>query len=333
MDNTERALLLELAKFFTADQEKLAALLPAGATPALLGHLLWSRTGGIALEVLQRHGLLDAVPPELRHSLQSIYLYSIARNRRFFRELKALSTVLEARDYRYALLGDAWLCGFYPRGCRTCDKLELLVDPKDFYSICEALLCRGFRPTAAPSNAPWQNACGGHICLEPPCKQAEPDEAHAPVPDLRHPNIELYSSPRAMGFAKEAQEELLIEAKTRQMTEDLHIRTLGRSDFFIALCAELYQKATAPQDTKAEKRLWLDRLCDIYMHLYIFSQAYIDRVFQRAEQLGLVPSCACAILWTEQLLPSKNPYAIARAREQLAGKELPLPDIGTDLWC
>lgn len=321
MDKTEKALLLELAKFFTADKNKLATLLPAGATPALLGQLLWNRTGGIAFEVLQRHALSGALHPEFCNSLQNAYLHSIAQNRHFFRELKALCAVLDAHNYRYALLNDAWLCGFYPRGCRTCDKIELLVGPKDLAAICETLIRQGFRQKTAPNDIVRPTECGEHICLEVPHREAAPDDPQAPSPGFRHPNIDLRSSLGYPGAPPDMREEMLIQAITRKMTGDLCIRTLCQSDFFIALCGDLYRTATALPYIKAGKDLRLYRFCDVHTHLYILSDAYTDRIFRRAEQFGLGDVCACVILWTEQLLPSGNTHAVAHAKARLMGKD------------
>ncbi len=127
-------LFLLLCRFKDADREKLQKLIQKGnATPEVLGMLLANRMGGVAYHTLEQANLLDQTDREFRNTLKNTSLLNEKRNDDFSGCLKYLSTELDACGVPYALLKGAYLCGWYPKGCRASNDIDVRL----FYLFAE----------------------------------------------------------------------------------------------------------------------------------------------------------------------------------------------------
>ena len=141
MNQKEKELFKSLCSFKSSDFDE--KLLKA-ATPAVLGQLFFNRMQGIAYGRLKNHGLRGKVNREFRNSLKGAYMQNLEKNNSFFECVRHLEEILSACDSPYAMLKGAYLCKWYPEGCRTSNDIDLLVLPKDVTKIANALLDGGF---------------------------------------------------------------------------------------------------------------------------------------------------------------------------------------------
>lgn len=320
MNKKEKDLFLELSKFLTADKEKLDSLLPDGATPATLGHLFFNRMAATAFDVLHNRGLLGKLNREFRNSLQNAYLQSTERNKSFFYCLKLLSSFLEKYKNQYAMLKGAMLCSFYPSGCRTSNDIDLLVAPENVSAIGKTLIKAGFQQGYI-RNGIFTPANRREI-IDSKMNRGEtvPYILEVNLPYMRYLEVDINFSLDYKNSNTTTIHQMLQRSTDHHISNDVRIRTLGQTDFFIHLCAHLYKEATTLPWIKMNRDLTLYKFCDIYMELCILSNSDIDNVFKRAEEMGVADICACVILWTEQLIPADNTHGIEVAKAQIANK-------------
>lgn len=320
MNKKEKGLFEEVSKFLTADKNKLETLLPEGATPTVLGHLFFHRMAATAYDVLRSRGMLGKLNREFRNSLQNAYLQNVERNESFFYCLKLLNSVLEKHKDKYAMLKGAMLCGFYPRGYRTSNDIDLLVAPEDVSTIGKTLNKAGFQQGYI-RNDEFTPADRREI-IDSKMNRGEtvPYILEVNLPFMRYLEVDINFSLDYKNGDPTAIRHMLQRAIHFRVTEGVCIRTLGQTDFFIHLCAHLYKEATTLPWIKMNRDLTLYKFCDIYMELCILSNPDIDNIFHRAEEMGVADICACVILWTEQLIPANHTHGIEAANAQLAGK-------------
>lgn len=321
MNKTEKTLVLELARFLTTDREKLKTTLPTGATPAVLGHLFFNRTAGLAFDVLRTNGLTDGLNREFRNSLQGAYEQNAERNNSFFSCLKLVSDVLTPCKEKYAMLKGAMLCGSFPSGTRTSNDIDLLTTPEDVSDIGDALRDAGFRQGRL-RNGVFVPAERREI-IDSRLNRGEtvPYFLHVGLPYLPYLEVDVNFSPDCKNGDPAVVRKMLGRPAECLISDGIVIRTLDQTDFFLHLCAHLYKEAATLPWVKMRRDLSLYKFCDIYYYLCILNNADIDAAFARAAELDLADTCAAVILWTENLLPAGNTHALQRATEQLAGKE------------
>ena len=329
MNKKEKELFWELAKFLTADKNKLDTLLPESATPAVLGHLFFNRMAATAFDVLRSHGMLGKLNREFRNSLQNAYLQNVARNESFFHCLRLLSSALEEHKTKYAMLKGAMLCGFYPRGYRTSNDIDLLVAPENVSVIGQALSEAGFRQGHIRNGA-FTPATRREI-IDSKMNRGEtiPYILEVDLPFMHYLEVDINFSLDYKNSNPSIIRQMLQRAIDYRITNDIRIRTLEQTDFFIHLCSHLYKEATTLPWVKMNRDLTLYKFCDIYLELCVFCNTDIDKVFERAKELDIADICACVILWSEQLIPANNTYSVELSEAQLANNPA-LPNIVFD---
>ena len=145
MNQKEKNLFLELCAFRNSRSKRLERLIRNGAaTSGVLGMLFANRMAGVAYYVLKQTQLLDMVDREFRNSIRNASVYNRETNKDFLYCVKKLSATLETCGVPYALLKGAYLCQWYPEGCRTSNDIDVLVAPEDVGCISAALKRAGF---------------------------------------------------------------------------------------------------------------------------------------------------------------------------------------------
>ena len=146
MNDKEKKLVLELCKFQKKDKSELTSLINEGyATPSVLGELFFNRMASIAHGVLEDAQLLGKVNREFRNSLTSYRTLNIEKNKSFLMCLKYITSILAECENEYVMLKGAYLCSAYPKGYRTSNDIDLLVNPKSISKIEKILLSEGFK--------------------------------------------------------------------------------------------------------------------------------------------------------------------------------------------
>ena len=144
--NNENKFILELCKFKYADKDKLTELMKERLDyPYILGHLLYNRVGDMAYYVLKQNELLHKVNREFRNTLKAIYEYNLSKTTSFIESLRALSPVCSDFGFSYAFLKGAYLVDIYPKGLRTSNDIDILINPENITELTNVLKTAGFR--------------------------------------------------------------------------------------------------------------------------------------------------------------------------------------------
>ena len=327
MKKQEKELLFELTRFQDATPEKLRKLLTEGATPETLGYLFYNRVAGIAYDTLRKNGLLNHVNREYRNALQNTYLQNTLWKEDYLAYLRVVNQTLERAKIPYALLKGAKLCCVYPNGYRTSNDIDVLLAPDDLTTAADTLHECGFKQGHVRNNH-FIEATRQEI-IESRVMRGEtiPFVYELDLPFLRFLEVDINFSLDYKNSAAAPIEKLLQRTIDFTISRYVSIRTLCEEDFFLHLCAHLYKEATTYPWVQSGRDLTLYKFCDIYMYLSQYNKAETDVVFKRAKELNLTDICCCAILWTNELLPSRNDYAITLARQYLVGSEHKLHEV------
>lgn len=320
MKKQEKELFWELCRFQNINQERLKALLPHYATPAVLGHLFFNRMQGVACGVLEEAELLDSVNREFRNALISARQQNKEKNQSFFACLDLLSRLLEQHHGKYVMLKGAWLCPKYPAGYRTSNDIDLLVLPEHVTEIGNTLRAAGFRQGHL-KNGTFCEASRKEIISSRMLRgETVPFFLKVDLPHLPYLEVDLNFSLDYKNSAPDTVAEILKNA------ENVTVGTMSLPlpapvDFFVHLCQHLYKEATTVPWIRMKRDMTLYKFCDIYTMLHENEGWNADVLFDRAKKLGLADVCACVILWTDALLGIKHESLVKAAKCQLQERE------------
>ena len=301
------------AKNFDADLEKYA-------TPSVLGHLFFNRMQGIAYGILKEHGILGKVNREFRNSLKGAYEQNVCKNESFLTCIQLVNQILEHCTCPYALLKGAYLCGYYPKGYRTSNDIDILTSPENVTEIGKLLAENGFKQGNI-RNGEFVEATRKEI-IESKMMRGEtvPYIKEIGLPGMRFLEIDINFSLDFKNGDLVLLEKMLNNVCKKQAGE-FEIQTLSNDDFFIHLCGHLYKEATTLPWVKMKRDMTLYKYSDIYLLLSEMHEDDVERLFCRATQLGMEKICAFAIIQTNALYDTINSYADKTAKTILAGNE------------
>lgn len=302
----ENKFILELCKFKNAEQEQLVTLMEHPLDyPYILGHLLYNRVGGIAYYVLKKYGLLHRVNREFRNTIKSIYETNLEKTNSFIKALKGLSPVCKRLAFPYALLKGAYLVDLYPRGLRTSNDIDILIEPQNITKLSVELKLENFEQ--------------GHISNEEfvPANRMEiissrmnrgetvPFVKEISLPRMRHLEIDVNFS---LGFRPGLDNALVHDfLQNTPLCIQGGLATLDKIDFLIHLCAHLYKEATVMKWVEMGRDISLYKYCDIYLFIQTFgTEDFWDTLVQRVNSIGLQKECYYAIFYTKMLFSIEN---------------------------
>ncbi|MGN1095050.1 MAG: nucleotidyltransferase family protein [Eubacteriales bacterium] len=302
MKQKEKKLFKTLCKFKSADFDE--TLLNNASAP-VLGQLFFNRMQGVAYGTLQNHDLLGKVNREFRNSLQSAYEQNSEKNKSFFECVSMATELIYESKCNAAMLKGAFLCAHYPKGFRTANDIDLLVNQKDVTEIGKTLSHAGFKQGNI-RNGQFIPASRGEI-IESKMLRGEtvPYIKEVNLPYMKFMEIDINFS---LDY-KNGDENLISSMLGRRCLIEAYgikIPTLDKIDFFIHLCTHLYKEATTLPWIEMRRDMSLYKYCDIYMLLNEMSSSDIDDVFIRAASLGAEEMCAYAIFETMDLFDIEN---------------------------
>lgn len=287
MNQKEKELFLELCVFRNPNAKKLERLLNNGAaTPDVLGMLFANRMAGVAYHVLKETELLDRVDREFRNSLRNAHLLNEKLNEDFIGCLKFLSAELEACGVPYALLKGAYLCPWYPKGCRTSNDIDVLVAPENVGKVSARLKIAGFRQGYL-KNGVFMPATRQQI-IESKMTRGEtvPFIKETKLPFMKHLEVDLNFSLDYKNGDDESLGKML--ALTRVISVGpAEIRTLDACDFLLHLCAHLYKEATTVPWIRMKRDMTLYKYCDIFGLLSELNEDDYSALMSRAEEANM----------------------------------------------
>lgn len=278
------------------------------ATPDVLGYLFFNRMQGISYGVLKNNGLLGKVNREFRNSLDAAHEQNVLKNESFKKCIVMLSALLSRCFCKVAMLKGAYLCTHYPDGYRTSNDLDLLVLPKDVTEIGNMLSSAGFRQGKVV-NGEFVPATRREI-IESKMLRGEtvPYIKEVNFPFMKFFEVDINFSLDYKNGNENTLSNMLSNICIKN-EKGLSVPTLDDADFFIHLCAHLYKEATTLQWIKMHRDMTMYKYCDIYMLLSEMTDAQLQKIFARAEELDMKKVCAYTILETIKLFDMDKPLA------------------------
>lgn len=327
MTQDERNLFFELCAYKHTNSQKTESLLRHNASPALLGHLFFNRMQGVAYTILKKHNLLECTNREFRNSLKKAYHLNKMQNESFAASIRIVETALKDSPHPFALLKGALLFNEYPVGCRTSNDIDLLVESKNVTQIGKLLNRAGFQQGRL-KNGMFIPATRTEIITSKMTRgETIPYFLRTDFTEMPYIEVDINFSldykPDDSGTVAQ-----MLSRSQKHSLGGFSIHTLDKIDFFIHLCGHLYKEATTYPWVEMHRDMTLYKYCDIYTLAQDFTEDNIKCIFDRAEFLGMTGPCACALLWTDYLLPIHNDCVINYANNKLKQPAL----LDTVIW-
>ena len=316
MNRKEKDLFLLLCRYRDTDRKKLSRLIDDGAaTPEVLGMLLANRMGGVAYHTLKETALWDKTDREFRNALRNAALLNEKMNEDFFACLGMLSAELDACGVPYALLKGAFLCAWYPTGCRTSNDIDVLVAPEDVGKVSAGLKAAGFNQGHLKNGA-FVPASRQEI-IESKMTRGEtvPFIKEVNLPFMRYLEVDLNFSLDYKNSVDASLKEMLSRTAV-QTARNTRVRTLDPSDFLLHLCAHLYKEATTMPWVRMKRDMTFYKFCDLYALFRDFTAEKMDELFKRAVKLNLQIELYDCLKGVEAFFKLSCPLPYARAFEQ-----------------
>ena len=298
METNERKLFQELCKISGLFEDD---SIFETVTPELLGYLFFNRMHGIAYHQLKANLALHKVPREFRNSLKAAYDQNILLNQDYKECVKYVASLLKDSNCMYAMLKGAFLCFYYPEGCRISNDIDLLVPPNDVSKIGGILAENGFIQGKIENDV-FVPATRREI-IESKMLRGEtvPYIKEVNLPSRKYLEVDINYSLDYKNSDSRLVEEMI--ARTKPVDLDDHtMKVLSEEDFLIHLCVHLYKEATTYPWVVMQRDMVLYKYEDIRYMLSRMSYGDITKVFKRAEELKLDKECAYAFLQTSELL-------------------------------
>ncbi len=315
MNQKEKNLFLELCAFRNFRSKRLERLLRNGAaTPGVLGMLFANRMAGVAYYVLRRTGLLDLVDREFRNSIRHASVYNQELNKDFLYCVRQLSAKLEACGVPYALLKGAYLCHWYPEGCRTSNDIDILVAPEDVGCISAALKCAGFEQGYL-KNGVFVSATRQQI-IESKMMRGEtvPFIRKTNLPHLDYLEVDLNFSLDYKNSNDTTLKEMLCRTQLTTVDSD-RIRILDSLDFILHLCAHLYKEATTVPWIRMKRDMTFYKFADIYGLLSELDKDDFSALLERAQENGIETELSYCLHCIRSLFRKSLPDSIELTEE------------------
>lgn len=320
MKKNEKNLFLNICSYESDNAALLKELLADNAGPNVLGLLFFNRMQGIAYGNLKNKNLISEVNREFRNALKSAYEDNLQKNESYFRCINYLNDILKDKKEKYAMLKGAYLCSLYPKGYRTSNDVDLLVRQEDVTDIGNALRFAGFVQGHIRNDAFIPASRAEIISSKMMRGETVPYIKEMNLPGMKYLEVDINFS---LGYKNETglSVDSIISDSEEITIEYLTVKIPSPTDFIIYLCCHLYKEATALPWIEMRRDMTLYKYCDIYMLLGKMPNYETDRMFMRAETLGLTKECCFAVLQTAALFDVQNKYAVCKASKFLSDRE------------
>ncbi len=305
----ENELILELCKFKYADKNKLTDLTDKNLNyPYILGQLFYNRTAAMAYFALKSNGLLSKVNREFRNSVKAIYEYNLNKTNSFIYALGLFKKICKEFDFPYAFLKGAYLAELYPKGLRTSNDVDILIEPKNITKLSGILKRNGFLQGEIKNEVFAPAKREKIISSRINRGETVPFVKEVNLPGLKYLEIDVNFS---LDFKPESgTEEKSIVSEFLNCTEPLilnQIHTLKKSYFLMHLCAHLYKEATVISWVNMGRDISLYKYCDIYLFLKEFlNEEFLTDTANDINRLKLNKECYYTLFNTKLLFNIKN---------------------------
>lgn len=269
----------------------------------ILGLLCMHRCAGIAYYNLWKKGGLVYLNREMRTTLQSIYESNLRKSLAMEKALNYLAELLEGVSFPYALLKGAKLLEIYPKGTRTSNDIDILIEREHIPVITELLLQNGFCQGYIRNNV-FQKADRKDIVnallnrgeTTPFVKEVDWDS-------MQYLEIDVNISVDETSHQKSHVVKQMLQNIVPQIhTEKSLLFTLDPADFLIHLCTHLYKEASIYQWVERGRDLSLYKFLDIYVFWkHCVQEEHIYLLKKRAEKYGVCEAVYYTLYHASQL--------------------------------
>lgn len=304
--NNENKFILELCKFKYADKDKLTELMKERLDyPYILGHLLYNRVDAMAYYALKQNGLLHKVNREFRNTLKAIYEYNLDKTNSFVESLRALSSVFGDFGFSYAFLKGAYLVDIYPKGLRTSNDIDVLINPENITELTNVLKTADFRQGNIRNETFTPASRMEIISSRMNRGETVPFVKEVNLPGMKYLEIDVNFS---LGFRPGVDENVVGNFLDRTQPLILNsISTLNRTDFLMHLCAHLYKEASVMGWVEMGRDISLYKYCDIYLFIHNFmNEEFATELIRRISDVGLDKECYYALYNSKELFEIEN---------------------------
>ncbi len=306
MNLAEQELFWNLCKFLDPDRGRIKELLQTGAgTPAVLGHLLYNRMGGIAYLTVTKTETSGYVPREFRNTLRDVWQLSKEKNKSYTRGRNLVSEILGKSGAEYALLKGAYLCDRYPPGCRTANDVDVLTKGKWITQIGDALCSAGFRQGTI-RNGVFTPATRQEI-LHTKMMRGEtvPYFLEVDFPYMQYLEVDINFSLDYKNTAHTALPAFISDSRMKGTC-----RIPSAPHFLLHLCTHLYKEATTYPWVQMRRDMSLYKFCDLYFLLYTYTLEDYALLLEETKKYDLIFQCYYALEMMRSLLQLEDPMLL-----------------------
>lgn len=301
----EKVLVLELARVFDFKKDIIQSLLEQVRDyPRLLGWITYNRMGGPACYVLQRCGLLSKMNREVRNVLIAIYNMNLLQQGLFASNLAYLAQLFQNASFPYAFLKGAYLSTcIYPRGLRTSNDFDVLVQRDDIGKCERLLLENGFIQGKYLADTDTIQKAGRREIIASRMNRGET----VPFLKRRQGKILEVDINFSLDYKAKTQRDIIPDLLSDPLTfpaGDGRLYALSEVKCLLQLCLHLYKEATVYNWVEMGRDLCLYKFMDIYAFLLKKDGTFLRAFADKALTYGLEEGCYYAIYNTAQLYPS-----------------------------
>lgn len=306
MNLAEQELFWSLCKFLDPCRERIAELLKEGAgTPAVLGHLMYNRMGGIAYHLMTVTETTGFAPREFRNTLRDMWQLNNEKNESYTRGRNLVSDILEKSGAEYVLLKGAHLCDRYPPGCRTANDVDVLTQGKWITQIGNALRDAGFRQGAI-RNGVFTPATRQEI-LQTKMMRGEtvPYFLRVDFPYMQYLEVDINFS---LDYKNTSHTALPAFLSGSQLKGTCRIPSAPH--FLLHLCTHLYKEAATYPWVQMRRDMSLYKFCDLYFLLYAYTLEDYALLFTETKKYDLNLQCYYALEMMRALFQLEDPMLL-----------------------
>lgn len=302
----ENTYILELCKFIKPNKDKIENLMQESLDyPYILGQLLFHRMGGVAYYTLKECELLGRVNREFRNSLKAIYDISLEKADSLETAIQNMVDTFEKIDFPYAMLKGALLVQIYPKGLRTSNDLDILLDHKDITALSNILKDAGFSQGNI-RNGDFVPATRSEIISSRMNRgETVPFIKKVNLPKMPYLELDINFSLDYKAIGNSEEVDIFLEGRKPLIQNKLF--TLAPDDFLIHLCVHLFKEATVINWVEMGRDLSLYKFCDIYLFVdrYMNTQ-FSEEIKNAVFKYGLQKECYYAFYHTQKLFDIQN---------------------------
>ena len=302
----EHSLVLELCKISEPDKEKIKNILENTIDyPFVLGQLLYNRVGAVAYQTMMKCDLAGYSNREFYKVLEGIYELDRKRTESYTQSVEMVCQILKDADFPHALLKGAYLTSIYPKGLRTSNDIDILIEQKNITLLVNLLTQNGFMQGHLRNGIFYPATRLEIINSRMNRGETVPFIKKVDLPRLEYCEVDINFSIDSVAYQKTDVVESML-GDVRKLIHNIGY-TLCPVDFLIHLCVHLFKEATVINWVRMGRDLSLYKFCDIYVLLGKWmNNEFYETIKDRICEFGLQRECFYALYYTRELFEIKN---------------------------